>query len=185
VAALLAAFGLVGLVQRRRVLLVLGAALAAAVLVVALVDHLRAPSDAGSGLARLEAIPSTVPPRASTLCGVDCLHVALAFLGPPPDYARLVKLVRPGSQGTTLETLRIVAECMGFRPSVVDPRGFAAPPDPMIAHVPPSHFVVVTAIGDGRVALVDPARGLSAGSWEDVRRLLSPVGLALGAGGGA
>lgn len=184
----LAALGFGGVVLRRKRLVIAAAvaALAAVAGTAALAVAGRSPGgcDAAGLVAGLARIEAPVPPPSKTLCGVDCLHLALAIAGrAPPDYARLVKLVRPGSHGTTLEALVIAAECSGSEAVVVDPRAWSAPPDPLIAHLEPRHFVVVTRLRDGTVAVLDPARGIFRGSWEEVRASLSPAACALVPGG--
>jgi hypothetical protein len=182
----LAALGLGGLVFRNRRLVIAAAAAGVASVVWAgalAVAGRRAGGDAATLVAGLARIEAPVPPPSRTLCGVDCLHVALLLAGEAPDYARLLKLVRPGSNGTTLEALAIAAECTRCEAVVVDPRAWSAPPHPLIAHLEPRHFVVVTALRDGEVAVVDPARGIFVGSWEEVRASLSRAACALVPGG--
>jgi hypothetical protein len=131
-------------------------------------------------IARMGTVQSPVLPRSKSLCGVDCLYAATALVGKGADYARLVRLVRPGTHGSTLEALRIAAECLDLEPHLVNPRSFEEPPDPMIAHVAPRHFIVLTGVEQRLVAIVDPGRGIFRARWEEVRGLLSPAALSFG-----
>jgi Peptidase C39 family len=172
VAAALVAFG--AALGRRRLAAAAGGAGAVALLLWAVLEAAaRPPSDAADRIARLPGIDASLPPASLTLCGVDCLYGALALSGERADYSKLVKLVRPGAQGTTLEALRIAAECLGREPRTVDPRAWDEPPDGLIAHVAPRHFVLVAKLRGGEVAVVDPARGIRRAPWSEVRGLLS------------
>jgi hypothetical protein len=184
IAGVAAGAGLLGLWRRRRVVVRAAGACSltalAAVSVLVVRDAAEAPGGAYASLHRLAAIACEVPPRAKTLCGVDCLYLGASLAGARcGDYARLVKLVRPGAQGTSLESLAVVADCVGIDARVVNPRAFDVPPDPLVAHVGPRHFVVVARLREGGVVVVDPARGLFRADWADLRGLLSPVALAV------
>jgi hypothetical protein len=185
----LAALGLCGaLLGRRRLVVAAAAAGVAAVAgwaALAVSGPSRGRGDAAGLVVGLAPVEAPVPPPSRTLCGVDCLHLGLLLAGGAPDYGRLVKLVRPGAHGTTLGALVIAAECAGSGAVAVDPRAWLSPPDPLIAHIEPSHFVVVAALRDGSVAVVDPARGIFRGEWEDVRGSLSGAACALVPGGGS
>jgi hypothetical protein len=140
------------------------------------------PGDAGryAALRASGTVATTTPPRSKALCGVDCVFLASA-LGRRGhhDFARLTALVRPGSQGTTLEALRIVSECLDLRPRLVNPRAIVALRAPVIAHVEPRHFVVVTPLEGGDVAVLDPGRGIVRADWISVRAALSPAAISV------
>jgi ABC-type bacteriocin/lantibiotic exporter with double-glycine peptidase domain len=157
-----------------------GIAALAAVLIRTAIDVRPAEPDGHDAIVRRPLPGAKAPPRAKVLCGVDCLYLAVRLArAPDPDYGRLLRLIRPGTHGTTLETLRVVSECLDLRAELVNPRRFDRPPEILIAHVAPRHFVVVTPLEAGAVAILDPGRGAFRGEWEAVRGRLSPVALAL------
>lgn len=94
-------------------------------------------------------------------CGPACLAMILAYHGKYVPRGELLHQMRARSKGTTALSLSKVApiyglSCSGWnvRPGQIDNAML-----PAIAHWHPAHFVVVEAIGDEYLSIIDPAFG--------------------------
>jgi len=118
--------------------------------------------------------------RSVYLCGVDALFATIRSAGKAEPYPDLVRLVRPGKEGTDLERLSIVATALGYKVAQINPRTWSCPPLPLILHVDGGHFVaVIGARGDEDVLVLDSARGIVTVPWPEIRSHSSPVALSI------
>jgi hypothetical protein len=117
--------------------------------------------------------------RSKYLCGADAMYAFARCAKRSRPYLEILRLVRPGHSGCSLQKLADVAEAEGLDVEIVNPRRYKIPPVPLLCHIHPGHFIVIIEMSDNQVRVFDSSRGLLQGEWRDLSQCLSPLALAL------
>jgi ATP-binding cassette, subfamily B, bacterial CvaB/MchF/RaxB len=114
-------------------------------------------------------------------CGIACVAMVAGFHGLRTDLAAMRRRLAPSMRGVTLKHIAAVAQelQMSFR-------GVQAPLTaldklrlPAILHWDMNHFVVLTAVGTGRITVHDPAVGRRVMAFEEASRHYTGVAMEL------
>ncbi len=106
-------------------------------------------------------------------CGPRALELILEQKHIKTSSAEMEKLITLGRGGATMEQLKEAAESKGLGAwgVKVDAAQLASLPGPVIVHIRPDHFVVVTNAGKNKIEFTDPHRGESSRTTEKFGRI--------------
>jgi ATP-binding cassette subfamily B protein len=105
-------------------------------------------------------------------CGPACLGMVAEFYDRDVKHARLRELACVSREGCSLFSLAEAAEDIGFLANGVAVEGkedLRSVRLPAIAHVGTNHFVVVYEVGNRKILVADPAKGLQ---WIELKAFL-------------